>query len=80
MKQQKTKPKRYIAIVKIGNNPNGTARCLKYHFDDLLKFTNFLDTKWKEWKWFNLFANRGENKGIQLGNFTKNKRPKKRQI
>jgi len=41
MKPQKNKPKRYIAIVKIGNNPDGTAHCLKYHFDDLLKFTNF---------------------------------------
>jgi hypothetical protein len=71
---QKTSRK-YVAIVKIGNNPDGSAHCVKYRFDDLVKFTKFLDAKWSEWKWFNLFDNRGPNKGEQIANYTKNNRP-----
>jgi hypothetical protein len=67
--------KKYIAIVKISNNVDGTAKCLKYRFDNLLKFTQFLDKKWSQWKWFNLYSNRDENKGNQIGNFTKNNKP-----
>jgi len=68
-------PKRYAAIIKIGNNPDGSARCLKYRFNDLIKFTKFLDEKWSEWLWHNVYYNKGENKGKQAGNFTKHKRP-----
>lgn len=67
--------KRYIAIVKIGNNTDGTANCVKYRFDDLLKFTVFLDKKWQAWKWFNVYSNKGENKRLQIGNFTNKNRP-----
>ena len=67
--------KKYKAIVKIKNNPDGTAYCVKYRFDDLLKFTKFLDSSWSEWKWFNVFSNRDENKNQQLGSFTKNNKP-----
>lgn len=67
--------KRYKAIVKIKNNPDATAYCVKYRFDDLLKFTKFLDSSWQEWKWFNVFSNKKENKNQQLGNFTKNNIP-----
>jgi len=67
--------KKYKAIVKIKNNPDGTAYCVKYRFDDLLKFTNFLDLEWKEWKWYNVYSNKDENKGQQLGSFTKNNKP-----
>ena len=67
--------KKYKAIVKIKNNPDGTAYCVKYRFDDLLKFTKFLDSSWSEWKWFNVFSNKDENKNQQLGSFTKNNKP-----
>jgi len=67
--------KRYKAIVKIKNNPDGSAYCIKYRVNDLIKFTRFLDQKWPEWKWFNIYSNTGINKGEQLANFTKNKRP-----
>lgn len=67
--------KKYKAIVKIKNNPDETAYCVKYRFDDLLKFTKFLDSSWSEWKWFNVFSNRDENKNQQLGSFTKNNKP-----
>lgn len=70
--------KRYIAIAKIKNNPDGRAYCIKYHFNDLLKFTKFLDEKWPEWKWYNVYSNEGINKGVQIGNFTNRKKPEKR--
>jgi len=70
--------KRYIAIAKIKNNPDGSAYCVKYRFDDLLKFTNFLDEKWPEWKWYNVYSNAGINKGIQVGNFTNKNKPDKK--
>ena len=74
------KPKRYVAIVKIRNNKDGTAYCVKYRFNDLLKFTEFLDEKWSEWKWYNVFSNRGNDKKKQIANFTNKKRPAKRLV
>jgi len=72
--------KRYTAIVKISNKQDGTAYCVKYRFDNLLKFTCFLDSKWSGWKWFNVYSNQDTNNGIQLGNFTNKKRPNSKQI
>jgi hypothetical protein len=66
--------------VKLSNNPNGTARCLKYRFNDLKLFTEYLDKKWQSWKWYNVYANQGELKGQQLGSFTKNNKPKNKTI
>lgn len=68
-------PKRYTAIVKIKNKSDGSADCVKYRFDNLLNFTKFLDKDWAEWKWFNVYSNIGINKGKQVANFTKFKRP-----
>ena len=68
--------KRYAAIVKIKNRPDGSAHCVKYRFDNLLSFTKFLDINWTEWKWYNVYSNRDINKGQQLANFTKFNRPK----
>jgi hypothetical protein len=72
--------KKYKAIVKIKNNPDGSAYCVKYRFDDLIKFTNFLDQRWQEWKWYNVFSNKDENKGNQLDSFTKNNKPKTKSL
>ncbi len=68
-------PKRYKIIAKIENNPDDTARCVKYRVTDLKKFTEFLDKKWAGWKWFNVYSNSGVNKWKKLANFTKNRRP-----
>jgi hypothetical protein len=65
-------PKRYTAIVKMKNKLEGSAHCIKYRFDNLLEFTKFLDVKWDDWKWFNVYSNKGE----QLESFTKFRRPK----
>jgi len=73
-------PNKYIVIVKIKNNPDGTAYCVKYRVTNLVKFTQFLDKKWIGWKWFNVYSNIGINKGKQLANFTKNKKPKSRLV
>jgi len=67
--------KKYQAIVKIKNNSDGTAYCVKYRFDNLKKFTAFLDQKWSDWKWFNLYENQGINKGNQITNYTKYHKP-----
>lgn len=74
------KSKKYIAIVKIKNNKDGTAKCVKYRFDNLLKFTEFLDRKWSEWKWYNVFSNRGNNKKTQIANFTNRNKPAKSHV
>ena len=76
----KNRPKRYIAIVKISNNPDGSAYCVKYRFDDLLKFVIFLDKKWAEWKWLNIYSNKGTDKGLQLGSFTNKNRPVRKHL
>jgi hypothetical protein len=72
--------KRYIAIVKIKNNPDGSAYCVKYRFNDLIKFTKFLDEKWIEWKWYNVYSNQGTNNSIQIGSFTNKKKPDKKSL
>lgn len=79
-KQNCKKPKRYIAIVKIRNNDDGTAYCVKYRFNNLLKFTEFLDKRWSEWKWFNVYSNKGMNKKKQIANFTNRNRPLKSSV
>lgn len=68
-------PKKYKVIAKIKNNPDGTAKCVKYGVSDLIKFCQFLDKNWKGWTWFNVYSNQGSNKGIQVASFTKHKRP-----
>lgn len=73
-------PNKYAVIVKVKNNTDGTAHCLKYRVTDLIKFTQFLDKNWTAWKWFNVYSNTGINKGEQLANFTKNKRPESKFI
>lgn len=73
----KIESKKYIAIVKIKNNKNGSAKCVKYRFDNLLKFTVFLDKKWSGWKWYNVFSNKGDNKRTQIASYTNKNRPTK---
>ena len=72
MIKQKKKPKKYTCIVKIGNNLDCSAKCVKYRLDDLFKFCNFLDKQFPNWTWFNVFLKETEK---QILNFTKYKRP-----
>jgi hypothetical protein len=75
MKKEKKSSRKHIAIVKISNKSDGKAQCVKYRFDNLIKFTIFLDKQWADWKWFNVYSNKGSNKGEQIGNYTKYRRP-----
>ena len=70
--KRKNKPKKFSCIVKIGNNPDKTAKCVKYRTNDLLKFTRFLDGKYPSWTWYNVFL---KETRMQIANFTKFKRP-----
>jgi hypothetical protein len=73
-------PNKYVVIVKIKNNPDGTAHCVRYRVSNLIKFTQFLDKKWVAWKWFNVYSYTGIYKGVQLANFTKDNRPGSRSV
>lgn len=44
-----------------------------WHSNNLLSFTEFLDEKYPEWCWYNVYDN--HNKSLQIANYTKNKRP-----
>jgi hypothetical protein len=77
---QKGVSKKYVAIVKIGNKADGTAHCVKYRFNNLMKFAEFLDRNWQDWKWFNVYSNRGKNKKQQVTNFTNKQRPVKHYV
>jgi hypothetical protein len=67
--------KKYKVIVKIGNNPDGSARCVKYNVNDLIRFASFLDKEFPDWRWFNIYD---KETGTQIDNFTKKSRPTKR--
>ena len=72
MKKNKNEPKKYTCIVKVANNPDGSAKCLKYRLNDLFKFTYFLDTKHTSWKWFNVYLTKTKEK---IKSFTKYNKP-----
>jgi hypothetical protein len=61
----------YICIVKTSETH------LKYHVNDLLKFTLFLDTKHPSWKYFNVFNKKTRE---QIASFTIHNKPKTRFI
>lgn len=58
--------KKYKVIAKVSND-----KFVKYHVNNLLSFTLFLDDKFKDWRYFNVFNVNGE----QIANYTKNNRP-----
>jgi hypothetical protein len=57
----------YLCIAKVGPK-----KFVKYHVNNLLKFTAFLDKDWSGWTYFNVFNKKG---GDQIASFTKNDRP-----
>lgn len=66
------KVKKYVCIAKVGNNPDRTAKCIRHNLNDLLKYTSFLDTSFSSWTWFNVYSKKSR---VQVGSFTKFKRP-----
>ena len=69
--------KKYRVTAKVGNNVDGTANCIKHHTSDLLEYVKFLDREHATWRWFNVYS---KATGLQLGSFTKNRRPTSRFI
>lgn len=59
MKKDKgpNKPKKYVFICKIGDNLNGTAKCVKYRANDILKFDKFIISKFGGWVWIKVYDN-----------------------
>lgn len=64
--------KKYKVVAKIGND-----KFVKYNVNNLVLFTEFLDKKFSDWRWFNVFEYTKDGSGNQLGSFTKNKKPNK---
>lgn len=72
--------KKYRVIAKIGDNADGTAHCVKYNVNDLVRFAAFLDGQWPSWRWFNVYAYQKGQPGPQLANFTSRSRPTDRHL
>jgi hypothetical protein len=70
--KNKMTTKKFVTITKVSND-----KFVRYNVNDLLKFTDFLDKNFPNWRWFNVFSK--ETK-LQIANFTKNNRPKSRFI
>ena len=63
--------KKYKVIAKVGSDD-----FVKYNVNNLKKFASFLDKSFPNWRWFNVYEYKKDGKGQQLGNFTKNNRPR----
>ena len=59
--------KKYRVIVKVGDS-----KFLKYHVNNLLKFTSFLDAEFPNWRFFNVFD---YDTREQIANYTRNNKP-----
>lgn len=64
--------KKYRVIAKIGNNIDGSAKCIKYNVNNLVRFALFLDKEFPDWRWFNVYD---KETGNQIDSYTKNRRP-----
>lgn len=61
---------KYKAIVKVSND-----RFVKYHVDNLLSFTKFLDKNFPDWRFMNIFLD-----GKQIANYTNKQRPSTKKV
>lgn len=62
---------KYRCFVKVGKQ-EFVSYGYKFPIRNLQKFARFLDTKYPDWRFFNVFDSRS---GAQVGNFTKFRRP-----
>lgn len=60
--------KTFKVVVKISKD-----KFAKYNVNNLISFTKFLDKKYKDWRWFNVYDKKTKE---QITSFTKNNRPK----
>ena len=61
--------KKFVAIGKIGNNPDGTAICYKHWLKDIDQYLNKIAPKYK-FRWINFYYNTGTHKGQQICSWT----------
>lgn len=61
-----------MCIAKVGNE-----KFVRYHVNNLRLFSLFLDRKFPDWRWFNVFEYNREHNGKQQESFTKKNRPVK---
>lgn len=79
-KKNTSPPKKYKCITKIGNNDDGTAKCVKYSVSDLISYTNFLDKNYPTWVWTKVYSNLGHNKRDELLYYKPDSKPTKKTI
>jgi len=69
--------KRFNCLTKVGNVngvPAGNNGFITFHtVTNLIKFTAFLDEKYPDWRYFNVYD---KNTKSKLGSFTKNRKPR----
>lgn len=71
MKSKKVK-KKYVAIGKIGNNPDKSAHCIKHWTNNIEKWIIQQGKKY-QFRWVNFYYNTGTLKGQQFKSWTSNK-------
>lgn len=64
----------YTLIAKV--KENNSIKFVKYHSPDLISFQRFLDNKFEDWYFFNVY-NKEE---VQIESFTKNRRATAKRI
>ncbi len=63
--------KKFRVIAKVGNE-----KFVKYKVNDLRKFASFLDGRFPDWRYFNVYRYTKNSDGEKLASFTKNRRPR----
>ncbi|MBT34192.1 MAG: hypothetical protein CMO01_31395 [Thalassobius sp.] len=66
------KERKYRCIAKVSGE-----KFVKYNTSNLLDFTDFLDKKYPNWRWFNVYNKKSRK---QIGSFTKKRRPDQKNI
>ncbi len=64
------KEKKYRVIAKINNS-----KFVKYNCNNLVMFSDFLDKKFSNWHWFNVYLYTKKGDGEQVGKFKNKYKP-----
>lgn len=70
---------RFICIAKVCNKNSGTYHFIKVKSNNLLSFKKYLETIYRDWSYFNVYAYGGiynSIKGLQIAFYTKSNPPK----
>lgn len=67
---------KYNVIAKVGTEPDGSAKCVKHHTNDLIGYCKMLDDDFPKWTWCNVFSSKTKER---LGSFTCKSKPTQKQ-